>query len=183
MLPLAIMVLIIGKPTAISYAVGIAIAVLGEALRIWGVGYAGRTTRSHEIVAPHLVTSGPYAYLRNPLYLGNAITGLGFIVVACGNASLQEKVFLLVFYILSYSLVYGVIIPEEEQFLRETFKETYVEYTKRVPRLIPRLKPYEERQGRFSWSPVFSGEIQTIIMFLLFSIIMLLKIPGCCPLC
>lgn len=183
MLPLAIIVLLIGKPTPLSYAIGFAIACIGEAIRIWGVGYAGRTTRSNEIVAPHLVTAGPYAYLRNPLYLGNALTGLGFIVIACGSASFQERVFLSIFYVLSYSLVYGVIIPEEELFLRETFQDTYVEYMKKVPRIVPRLTPYKEKQGNFSWSPVLSGEIQTMVMFILFSVLMLLKMPGLCPFC
>lgn len=175
MVPLAIVVLILGMPVYASFAAGLIIALAGEALRIWGVGYAGKTTRSHEIKAPQLVTAGPFAYVRNPLYLGNAITGLGFIIMACGAVKPWTAATLWILYFLSYSMVYGTIIPVEEEYLKETFSETYIEYFNGVPRIIPRLSPYGNKQGTFSWSPVLSGEMETIIIFILFCAAMILK--------
>jgi protein-S-isoprenylcysteine O-methyltransferase Ste14 len=175
MIPLAIIVLYVGAPVLVSYMAGLAVALIGEAMRIWGVGYAGKTTRAQEIKAPFLVTAGPYAYVRNPLYLGNALTGLGFVIMACGALPWAMRALLICLYLLFYGIVYGTIIPQEEAYLSETFGETYDEYCKNVPRIIPRITPYSQKQGTFSWSPIWIGEIQTLIMFIIFSVIMTLK--------
>ncbi|MDQ7827152.1 MAG: isoprenylcysteine carboxylmethyltransferase family protein [Candidatus Eremiobacteraeota bacterium] len=177
MVPLAIIILLLGKPTPASFFAGIAVALLGEALRIWGVGYAGKTTRGEEVKAPCLVTAGPFAHVRNPLYLGNAITGLGFTVMACGAAPPFVVALLMILFLLFYVTVYGTIIPLEEEFLRETFGDPYSEYCSHVPRIVPRLSPYEKKQGTFSWMPIKSGESETLVLFALFSLIMLGKVP------
>jgi protein-S-isoprenylcysteine O-methyltransferase Ste14 len=175
MVPLAIIVLYMGEPVLASYLAGIVIALIGEAIRIWGVGYAGKTTRAQEIKAPFLVTAGPFAFVRNPLYLGNALTGFGFVIMACGALPWALRAFLVCLYLLFYGIVYGTIIPQEEAYLRETFGETYINYCNNVPRIVPRFTPYPQRQGTFSWTPVWKGEIQTLIMFIIFSVIMTLK--------
>ncbi|MHC9542451.1 MAG: isoprenylcysteine carboxylmethyltransferase family protein [Vulcanimicrobiota bacterium] len=178
MVPLAVVIIVFGKPTFASYIIGIIIASVGELIRVWGVGYAGKTTRAQEVKAPFLVTAGPYAYVRNPLYLGNAITGLGFVLMAClGISSWKISLILWILYLLFYITVYGTIIPLEEEFLKKTFGDTYTEYCREVPPVFPAFKPYAKQQGTFSWTPVMKGESQTLIMFFLFSVIMALKIP------
>src|SRR6201996_8802882 len=74
-----------GKPSAFSIATGLPLAFAGEALRMWAVGYSGVTTRGDTVTAPALVTAGPYAYVRNPLYVGNALTGAGFALAFPGR--------------------------------------------------------------------------------------------------
>jgi protein-S-isoprenylcysteine O-methyltransferase Ste14 len=180
MVPLAIIILILGKPIPLSFTIGIVIALLGELLRIWGVGYAGKTTRALEIKAPFLVTAGPYAYVRNPLYIGNALTGLGFVIMACGGIPWTTRAILASLYLIFYVVVYGTIIPQEEDYLKTTFGDIYTQYCSNVGRVLPRLAPYKDRQGTFSWAPVFKGETETLIMFTLFSAIMAFKLffPG-----
>jgi len=76
-----------GRPSAFSIAVGLPLAFAGEAIRAWAVGYSGVTTRGDTVTAPALVTAGPYAYVRNPLYAGNFITALGFAIAFTGANS------------------------------------------------------------------------------------------------
>jgi len=177
-IPLALFILLFARPTYASYVAGLAIALLGEALRMWGVCYSGATTRKSEVTAPYLVTAGPYAHVRNPLYLGNTITALGFAIAAGGGATWEWRILFLALVIFLYSAVYGKIILFEEEYLRQSFGEAYDLYAREVPRIIPRLRPYEFRQGRFDGSIILKAEVHTIILFLIFAGLLALKMAG-----
>src|ERR1700694_5338388 len=75
----------LGNTSPFSIALGLPIAFLGEAVRCWAVGYSGVTTRGDHVEAPALITAGPYAHVRNPLYVGNFITALGFAIAFTGK--------------------------------------------------------------------------------------------------
>ena len=81
----AVALAVFGRPSGGSVALGVPVALAGEALRCWAVGYSGVTTRADHVTAPQLVTAGPYAYVRNPLYVGNFITALGFTLGFTGR--------------------------------------------------------------------------------------------------
>ncbi|MBI2251845.1 MAG: hypothetical protein HYU63_03700 [Armatimonadetes bacterium] len=174
--PLAILILYIAKPTLLSFRIGITLAALGEILRIWAVGYAGSTTRKSELIAPTLVTAGPYAYLKNPLYLGNIITATGFCIMALGKSTFIEKIILFSLFLIFYFIIYSLIISIEEDYLLKTFGETYKNYSKKVPRIIPRLKPYTNSSGTFKWNVIFKAEIHTLIMLIIIILIMYWKL-------
>lgn len=174
--PIAVIVLLLARPTLPSYLCGLAVALAGEAIRIWGVGYAGQTTRESAVTAPALVTAGPYAYVKNPLYVGNFVTALGFFVMAAGGLPAIVQAGLLLLVACWYFMVYGLIIPLEEAYLSRTFGEAYRAYSAAVPRVVPRLSPYPERQGRFRWSAIARAEIHTIILLAAVSALMALKI-------
>lgn len=176
LIPSATLVILLCHPTATSFIAGLLIALLGEALRIWGVGYSGTTTRESRVVAPQLVTAGPYAYVRNPLYLGNFITALGFLVVGAGGMSWTLRLVLMAVIIVSYATVYGLIIPLEEEYLGRTFGQVYSEYKRAVPRLLPRLTPYPKRHGWFDWKVIKTAEIHTLALFVLMGCMMLAKL-------
>jgi protein-S-isoprenylcysteine O-methyltransferase Ste14 len=118
----------------IFYALGIISIVKGELLRVWANGHAGFIThsRSRTIRAKALVTTGPYAVIRNPLYAGNFLIGLGF-------SFLTLTWWLIILYVAFFSIEYGLIILAEERFLKDTFPEEFEKYSSSVPRIIPRL--------------------------------------------
>jgi protein-S-isoprenylcysteine O-methyltransferase Ste14 len=113
----------LARPTWRSMALGALIVVPGLMIRALASGHV----RKNESLA----TSGPYAYTRNPLYLGSLLMGLGFAVAA---RSWWVGLILVVMFI----AIYVPVIRGEETFLRKTFPE-FEEYARQVPRMLPRL--------------------------------------------
>lgn len=154
-----------GRPSAFSIAVGLPTALAGELLRCWAVGYSGETTRGDRVAAPKLTTSGPYAYVRNPLYLGNFITALGFTIAFTGKNTLPTKLALGTTALGTMAALYAAIVPHEERYLRERFGDEFDRYCERVPRLLPLLEPAEN--GTQSWDEraVAHAESKTFVTF------------------
>ena len=117
----------------VTQMVAIAVVVGGLALRGWAAGCAGGHTRSHQIEAPTLVTGGPFAYVRNPIYLGTVVIGLGMSMLLG-----DPKAYL--FSALTFAVLYLTIIPAEERFLLGEFGAAYRDYCRTVPRLLPRWR-------------------------------------------
>lgn len=176
MAPYGLLIILLGKPSHFSFLIGLAIACVGEAIRIWGVGYAGKTTRKTTLDAPLLVTAGPYAYVRHPIYVGNALMGFGGFVMAVGHYSALGAVLFLAAYLLFYGIVYGQLVPLEDHFLEDQFGDAYARYKKEVPRILPRLSPYAHPQGQFHSETILSAEINTLIPFLVIVLVMAIKI-------
>jgi hypothetical protein len=87
--------------------------------------------------APEVVVAGPFAYVRNPLYVGNILTYIGIGIMS--NALFP---WLVIAAAMWFAFQYFQIVLAEEEFLMNEFGAGYVEYKKNVPRFIPRLSPY-----------------------------------------
>jgi len=109
------------QPNWLSLAVGGAVAAIGIFLRAVASGHVNK----NEVLA----TTGPYAYCRNPLYLGSIIIAIGFAIAA-------RDVWIALGIVVLFVLIYLPVIHSEEAFLRARFAE-YDDYARRVPRLIP----------------------------------------------
>ncbi len=105
------------------YAAGLTIAAFGEAVRIWAAGHLHKNTR--------LTMSGPYAWMRNPLYFGSAWIGLGF-ALATG------RLFLVAVVVALFVAVYVPVMKREAARLAETFTAVYRAYADRTPHFWPR---------------------------------------------
>jgi protein-S-isoprenylcysteine O-methyltransferase Ste14 len=161
----AVVLAVLGKPSAFSIAVGLPLAFAGEAVRAWAVGYSGVTTRGDTVTAAALVTAGPYAYVRNPLYVGNFITALGFAIAFTGRNSAAVRTALVASALGSMIGVYSVVIPHEERYLRETFGAEFDQYVADVPPVVPRTAPAESERGSYDPSVIGRAESRTFITF------------------
>jgi protein-S-isoprenylcysteine O-methyltransferase Ste14 len=161
----AVVLAALGKPGAFSIATGLPLAFLGEAVRMWAVGYSGVTTRGDTVTAPALVTAGPYAHVRNPLYVGNFVTAAGFAIAFTGKNSPAARVALVGGSLAAMLAVYAVIVPHEEGYLRRTFGETFDDYTRRVPPVVPLLEPSEPQHGSYDPEVIGRAESRTFATF------------------
>lgn len=136
-LPFVFCMILFMEPTFYSIVTGICVVLLGEAIRVWSVGYAGSETRTTSGVGgSNLVTQGPYSIIRNPLYWGNIMIYSGFGIMS--NALFP---YLLIFAFVYFVFQYYLIIINEEEYLRQTYKEEFSEYCKLVKRFLPTAKP------------------------------------------
>lgn len=143
-IPLALVIIYFSRPALPYLWYGVLCLVSGEAIRFWAVSYAGGATRTTKVGAPQLCSSGPYARVRNPLYIGNLLIFSG-VVLSAGAPNLWIMLGVTwVFFMTQYSL----IISLEEETLTELFRSEYAEYCHHVPRLLPRFSQWENNDNR-----------------------------------
>jgi protein-S-isoprenylcysteine O-methyltransferase Ste14 len=153
-IPFIVVMLVYAQPTIPSLAAGLLIALLGEAIRFWGVSIVGSETRTTGVVgATNLITDGPFGYVRNPLYVGNIL-----MYVGCGVMSNALVPWLQIVALAWFVIQYHLIVSREEEHLRQTFGEEYERYVQNVPRFIPRTTKYSGEHS-FHRDPDFSRGI------------------------
>ncbi len=130
---------------------GMVIMLAGMAVRVWSNGYAIKLDR--------LTTSGPYAFVRNPLYLGTALIILGVVFLL--------GIFLLgtVFFIVM-AAVYTRTIRNEQKLLAEKFGGVYLDYLAKVPAMWPARSPYTAgEKWPFSWQRVWHSREHKVFIW------------------
>ncbi len=171
-IPFLIVMLIFQKATLESMIIGFVISLIGESFRLWGVSVAGSETRTTGGVGgSFLVVTGAFAYVRNPLYLGNIFLYLGIGIMSMALFPYLQIIALIFFYI-----QYKFIIDEEEKYLEKTFGKQYDDYRNKVPRLIPRLTPYKNpgiEQPEYKIGKGLKSETRTLQAFALVTIILI----------
>ena len=115
-------------------AAGIALTAGGEAIRVWAVHHIGTISRTRSDRVGPLIDDGPFAVVRNPLYLGNIALWIGFVLAA-------KLVWLAPLMALLLGLEYHAIVRWEEELLEARFGDAYRAYARRVPRWLPRARP------------------------------------------
>jgi protein-S-isoprenylcysteine O-methyltransferase Ste14 len=137
--------------------ISVILVIAGVILRAWAAGCAGNHTRTSNIEAGKLATNGPYAFLRNPIYLGSIVLGVGMVGIV-GDWRLSPLCFG------TFAALYFVIIPAEEEFLQREYPLEYKVYCRNVRRLLPRFTPWAEADRTpFAWQPALR-EWQTVII-------------------
>ncbi len=145
-----------GVPLPLYLAL-LAIIIAAQIFRTRAAGFVGTTARERETHAEVLLTAGPYAYVRNPMYLG-------ILVIVTAFAAMSGLWYALIIAWVGYAFVYGNVIPYEENFLRERFGEEYAAYCRAVPRLLPTLRGYPKRVGVFQLREGLANEVASWIV-------------------
>lgn len=135
-IPIPFKVYFEGTSTLLLWIVGFLLMLSGVAFRIYTAGYLQGRHTTTTIIADYMCTSGPFAYIRNPLYLGNFIIGLSLAI------AFNEWYGYLVFAI-HYIGVYSILISYEEKFMANKFGAAYADYRAQTRRFIPSLKPFK----------------------------------------
>jgi protein-S-isoprenylcysteine O-methyltransferase Ste14 len=126
----------LARPDKASLWQGSILVAVGLAIRTLASGYVRKNQE--------LATTGPYAYTRNPLYLGSLILAVGF-------AWISRSLWILGGVLLMFFAIYLPVIADEEKFLRGRFPE-FEGYSKAVPRIYPRFTAYAKGASKFSWA-------------------------------
>jgi protein-S-isoprenylcysteine O-methyltransferase Ste14 len=133
----AVLYLWLARPTLPSLGWSLLLVLPGLLLRAYASGYVKKNAE--------LTTTGPYAYTRNPLYLGSMMMAFGF-------AAASRSILIFVVLTALFLLIYLPVIRSEEAYLRAHFAG-FDDYASRVPRLLPRLTPVSSEassSGSFS---------------------------------
>jgi protein-S-isoprenylcysteine O-methyltransferase Ste14 len=150
--PLGLYLAVFTTPSDLSTVIGGFFMVLGMFMRLWSNGYA--------IKMDKLTTSGPYAHVRNPLYVGTTLIFIGVLVM------LQALwVGLAAFVVLG--IVYTRTIRNEQKMLTDKFGQAFVDYCAKVPAMWPTFVPYAAGdKWPFSWRRVWDSREHKVVLWL-----------------
>ena len=133
----------LARPTWTSLAAGFVVAAVGVLVRALASGHIRKNAE--------LATTGPYAYTRNPLYLGSIIIAIGFIIAA-------RNLWIGMGALAMFAFIYLPVIAAEEKYLRSAFPG-YELYASEVPRFLPRLTPYRKGSAADNATAHFSSAL------------------------
>jgi len=173
-IPLALMIIYFAQRPNPYWVYGIIFLLLGESLRIWAVSYAGGETRTRKVGAPALCTAGPFAHVRNPLYVGNMMMYAGIVFIAGAPYIWSMLLITLTFFYIQYSL----IISLEEETLFKLFADAYETYRENTPAIFPRLTawPNNDQRQPMSFRKTIKTEKRTLQNLSLIIIIILIRL-------
>ncbi len=177
-LPIVLALLIITpytEPSAAGQLVlaGLVIVLAGELIRMSGVHHIGSVSRTRSERLGPLIDHGPFAMVRNPLYIGNILLWVGFAVSA-------QLLWLAPLVVVLLALEYHAIVRWEERLLESRMGENYRQYMRRVPRWIPNLagRSTSGQDAAFSWTQTLYSERGTLIAIVAGYLLLGLKARG-----
>jgi len=154
---LAVALLAPARPTAANWLIGAVLIVIGEWIRLAGVAAAGTVTRRRSRDVQRLVTYGIFRWVRNPLYVGNFLIWMGFVVIS-------GVLWFLPIAIVLFAIEYTLIVAYEEGVLESIFGREYLDYKQMAPRWIPR-PPARPAHGPHDWGEAWRSEISTFMQY------------------
>lgn len=172
-IPLALIIIYFSMPMLPYLWYGLACLAIGESIRFWAVSYAGGITRTTNVGAPALCSSGPFAHVRNPLYIGNLFIFSGIVLVAGAPNIWAMLVLTWIFFIVQYAL----IVDLEEKTLTGLFGDNYKIYKQNVPRLIPRFFSWknDDKRKPMKFLKTLKTEKRTLQNIVLIIILILIR--------
>ena len=137
--------------------IGAGLVIAGELLRLWAVRHIGVISRTRSDRLGPLIAAGPFARVRNPLYLGNIVLWVGFALSA-------RVLWLVPVVLIALGFAYHAIVRWEETLLEARRGDEYRDYLRRIPRWLPSLSATPDASGiLFSWRETLFSERGTLI--------------------
>jgi protein-S-isoprenylcysteine O-methyltransferase Ste14 len=127
--------LLFAQPTIPLMLAGLVVALFGVLIRAWAAG----SIRKNKVLTTH----GPYAFTRNPLYVGSFLIGIGFGIAA-------GVLWILALFLVFFLLIYGRTMRKEERRLEQLFGDEFTRYATAVPRFVPRFPAWSDVVGETS---------------------------------
>ena len=140
-----------------SLRAGVVPVVLGQAVRFWANGYVGHVKvnwtqkQRGDRKIGRLITGGPYAFVRHPLYFGTLLLGAGFCLMV-------HNPWVSMAALAGFLATYRRKMAQEEALIRDEYPEAYGRYSALVPQLLPRWYRYPHAQGRWDWKGVAASK-------------------------
>ena len=139
---LGVIFLLLMHPSLRSLWIGGSLAALGSLVRLWAAGHLEK--------GKFLACAGPYAYTRNPLYLGSFLMGLGIVLAG-------QVYWLLLPFGLFFVVFYYPVMRREEEELMEGYGDQFADYVRRVPLFFPSFHTAADHSSKFQWSRVLTN--------------------------
>ena len=157
------LLVIFAKPHFLGIWTGMVLIFLGEGIRIWAAGHL----QKNEI----LTVSGPYAYVKNPLYIGSIFITAGFCILADNIYLLAAAFFMFCFHYIPYKK------RVEGDRLRKIFGSQFEDYDEKVPDYLPRRSPYSNEKVSWQFKAFTENSEEGILLIILAGIILILSRP------
>ena len=164
---LLVALLVPAHPTLRHWIAAAVLIAIGEGVRLAGVAAAGTVTRRRSRDVQRLVNYGIFGWMRNPLYVGNFLIWMGFVVAS-------GVLWFLPIAIVIFAIEYFYIVRYEEGVLESIFGSEYLEYKKRTPRWFPK-PPAARETGPHDWGEAWRSEISTFLQYLAIALAFWLK--------
>ncbi len=159
----AILLVIFARPERYERLVGIILILLGESVRIWAAGHLQKNET--------LTVSGPYAYVKNPLYIGTILITVGFCIYANNIYLLAAAMFAFCFHYIPYKK------RVEGDRLRKIFGSRFDDYDQKVPDYIPSLTPYSKEEVSWRFHNFIENSEEGIVLIVFLGILLVSSRP------
>ena len=159
----AFLLLVFAKPQFSGVLTGMFLIFLGEGIRIWAAGHLQKNEA--------LTVTGPYAYVKNPLYIGSILITAGFCIMADNVYILAAAFFMFCFHYIPYKK------KVEGDRLRRIFGSQFEDYDEKVPEYLPRRTPYSDKKVSWQFKCFIENSEEGILLIVLAGILLVLSRP------
>ncbi|MEW6374444.1 MAG: methyltransferase [Thermodesulfobacteriota bacterium] len=159
----AFLLVVFAKPNLSGMVIGMILIIVGESIRIWAAGHL----QKNEV----LTVTGPYAHVKNPLYIGTILITAGFCILADNIYLLAVATFAFCFHYIPYKK------RVEGDRLRKIFGSQFEDYDQKVPEYLPRWTPYLKEKGSWQFKYFIENSEEGILVILIVGILLILSRP------
>jgi protein-S-isoprenylcysteine O-methyltransferase Ste14 len=159
----ALLLVIFAKPNLTGAVVGVILIIVGESIRIWAAGHLQKNE--------NLTVTGPYAYVKNPLYIGTILITTGFCILADNIYLLAVSTFMFCFHYIPYKK------RVEGDRLAKIFGNRFEDYDQKVPDYLPRRTPYSRENVAWKFKCFIENSEEGILLLNVAGILLILSRP------